>query len=179
MDLIRSQNHSFSSSFPSKTLLFLSIHNSQTMAAVSHLHISLHFIYILRAYYWLTKLQGSLYIKWYLFYFCVGFLIRRNNKKRSRRGGRRRKEGGKKKRHAPSPCGSLVTYIVDAVSKLEGNLNRNLERAVKEIDRGYLTWVPPASTSSCIFNGFKSTPMNEVLLDAILFNCTNCIVRRV
>ncbi|KAM7489317.1 hypothetical protein LguiB_026801 [Lonicera macranthoides] len=68
---------------------------------------------------------------------------------------------------------------MDAVSKLEGNLNRNLERAIKETDRVYLIWVPLISTFSCIFNGFKSMPMNEVLLDAIPFNCTNCIVRRI
>ncbi|KAM7477760.1 hypothetical protein LguiA_025973 [Lonicera macranthoides] len=60
-----------------------------------------------------------------------------------------------------------------------GNLNRNLERAVKETGRVYLMWVPPGSTSSCIFNGCKSMLMNEVLLDAIPFICTNRIVRRV
>jgi programmed cell death 6-interacting protein len=55
--------------------------------------------------------------------------------------------------------------LLDAFSKLEVNLNRNLERAVKENDRVYLMRVPPASSLSPLpaFSMVKSMPMNEVL----------------
>ncbi|CAL5396664.1 unnamed protein product [Camellia sinensis] len=57
--------------------------------------------------------------------------------------------------------------LLDAINKLEGNLNRNLERAVKENDRVYLMRVPPASSLPPLpaFSLVKSTPMTE-LLDA-------------
>ncbi|KAL6969911.1 bck1-like resistance to osmotic shock [Sarracenia purpurea var. burkii] len=55
--------------------------------------------------------------------------------------------------------------ILDAINKLEGNLNRNLERAVKENDRVYLMRVPPASSLPPLpsFPMVKSMPMNEIL----------------
>ena len=42
-NLILSHSHFFSSAFPSKNLQFLSIHNSQKDAALTHLHNSLLF----------------------------------------------------------------------------------------------------------------------------------------
>lgn len=36
-----------------------------------------------------------------------------------------------------------AAQILDAISKLEANLNRNLERAVKENERVYFMRVPP------------------------------------
>ncbi|KAM7463483.1 hypothetical protein LguiA_031604 [Lonicera macranthoides] len=55
--------------------------------------------------------------------------------------------------------------LLDAMTKIEGNLNRNLERAVKENDRVYLMRVPPASSLAPLpaFSMVKSMPMNEVL----------------
>lgn len=55
--------------------------------------------------------------------------------------------------------------LVDAVNKLESNLNRNLERAMKENDRVYLMRVPSVSSLPPLpaFQMVKSMPMNEVL----------------
>lgn len=55
--------------------------------------------------------------------------------------------------------------LLDATSKLEANLNRNLERALKENDRVYLMRVPPASSLSRLpaFSMVKPMPMNQVL----------------
>lgn len=55
--------------------------------------------------------------------------------------------------------------LLDAINKLEANLTRNLERAVKENDRVYLMRVPPASSLAPLpaFSMVKSMPMNEVL----------------
>ncbi|KAA8532612.1 hypothetical protein F0562_032572 [Nyssa sinensis] len=55
--------------------------------------------------------------------------------------------------------------LLDSINKLETNLNRNLERAVKENDRVYLMRVPPASSLPPLpaFSMVKSMPMNEVL----------------
>eukprot|EP01018_Ginkgo_biloba_P023116 Gb_12639 [translate_table: standard] len=59
----------------------------------------------------------------------------------------------------------VVGPLLDAVSKLEGNINRNLERAMKENDRVYLMRVPqanslpPLPTASLV----KSMPMHEFL----------------
>ncbi|XP_054824236.1 vacuolar-sorting protein BRO1-like [Prosopis cineraria] len=55
--------------------------------------------------------------------------------------------------------------ILDAISKLEANLNRNLERAVKENDRVYLMRVPSPSSLPPLpaFSMVKPMAMNEVL----------------
>lgn len=55
--------------------------------------------------------------------------------------------------------------ILDAISKLEANLNRNLERAVKENERVYLMRVPPASSLSPLpaFSLVKPLQMSDVL----------------
>ncbi|GAB4840360.1 bck1-like resistance to osmotic shock [Ancistrocladus abbreviatus] len=55
--------------------------------------------------------------------------------------------------------------LLEAVSKLEANLTRNLERAMKENDRVYLQRVPPASSLTALpaFPMVKSMPMSEVL----------------
>uniref|UniRef100_A0A5B7AJN3 Putative ALG-2 interacting protein X-like n=2 Tax=Davidia involucrata TaxID=16924 RepID=A0A5B7AJN3_DAVIN len=55
--------------------------------------------------------------------------------------------------------------LLDAINKLETNLNRNLERAVKENDRVYLMRVPPTSSLPPLpaFSMVKSMSMNEVL----------------
>lgn len=55
--------------------------------------------------------------------------------------------------------------LLDATSKLEANLNRNLERALKENDRVYLMRIPPASSLSPLpaFSMVKPMPMNEIL----------------
>lgn len=55
--------------------------------------------------------------------------------------------------------------ILDAISKLEANLNRNLERAVKENDRVYLMRVPSPSSLAPLpaFSMVKPMAMNEVL----------------
>lgn len=58
-----------------------------------------------------------------------------------------------------------AVQILDAISKLEVNINRNLERAVKENDRVYLMRVPSPSSLSPLpaFSMVKPMPMNEVL----------------
>ncbi|CBI26935.3 unnamed protein product, partial [Vitis vinifera] len=58
-----------------------------------------------------------------------------------------------------------AAQILDTITKLETNLNRNLERAVKENDRVYLMRVPSPSTLPPLpaFSMVKSMPMNEVL----------------
>ncbi|KAJ4825181.1 bck1-like resistance to osmotic shock [Turnera subulata] len=58
-----------------------------------------------------------------------------------------------------------AAQLLDAISKLEANINRNLERAVKENDRVYLMRVPPPSSLPPLpaFSMVKPMPMNEVL----------------
>ncbi|XP_022152294.1 vacuolar-sorting protein BRO1 [Momordica charantia] len=58
-----------------------------------------------------------------------------------------------------------AAQLLDAMNKLEANLNRNLERAVKENDRVYLMRVPNPSTLPPLpaFSMVKSMAMNEVL----------------
>ncbi|KAI4357713.1 hypothetical protein L6164_001645 [Bauhinia variegata] len=58
-----------------------------------------------------------------------------------------------------------AAQILDAISKLEANLNRNLERAVKENDRVYLMRVPNPNTLAPLpsFSMVKPMVMNEVL----------------
>ncbi|EHA8588200.1 Vacuolar-sorting protein BRO1 [Cocos nucifera] len=55
--------------------------------------------------------------------------------------------------------------LIDAVSRLESNMNRNLERATKENDRVYLMRVPAAGSLSALPGAslVKSTAMGEVL----------------
>ncbi|KAL0430203.1 UNVERIFIED_CONTAM: Vacuolar-sorting protein BRO1 [Sesamum radiatum] len=63
-----------------------------------------------------------------------------------------------------SPKGA-AQQLLDAINKLETNLNRNLERAVKENDRVYLMRVPPASSLPPLpsFSMVRPMPMNEIL----------------
>ncbi|XP_071735609.1 vacuolar-sorting protein BRO1-like [Rutidosis leptorrhynchoides] len=63
-----------------------------------------------------------------------------------------------------SPKGA-AQQILDAISKLETNLNRNLERAMKENDRVYLMRVPAASSLQPLpaFAMVKPLNMSEVL----------------
>ncbi|KAL3644688.1 bck1-like resistance to osmotic shock [Castilleja foliolosa] len=63
-----------------------------------------------------------------------------------------------------SPRG-VAQQLLDAINKLEANLNRNLERAMKENDRVYLMRVPPASSLPPLpsFSMVKPMPMNEAL----------------
>lgn len=55
--------------------------------------------------------------------------------------------------------------ILEAFSKLEANLNRNLERAVKENDRVYLMRIPPSASLPPLpsVSLVKSMPINETL----------------
>ena len=55
--------------------------------------------------------------------------------------------------------------LLDAINKLEANINRNLERAVKENDRVYLMRVPSPSSLPPLpaFSMVKSMAMSEVL----------------
>ncbi|XP_058097745.1 vacuolar-sorting protein BRO1 [Magnolia sinica] len=59
----------------------------------------------------------------------------------------------------------VAAPLLDAVTRLEANLNRNLERAMKENDRVYLMRVPAANSLSPLpaASLVKSTPMNEIL----------------
>ncbi|XP_077212277.1 vacuolar-sorting protein BRO1-like [Tasmannia lanceolata] len=59
----------------------------------------------------------------------------------------------------------VAASLLEAVSKLEANLNLNLERAMKENNRVYLMRVPAASSLQPIpaASLVKSTPMNEIL----------------
>ncbi|KAK4484184.1 hypothetical protein RD792_011406 [Penstemon davidsonii] len=63
-----------------------------------------------------------------------------------------------------SPKGA-AHQLLDAINKLESNLTRNLERAMKENDRVYLMRVPPSSSLPPLptFSMVKPMPMNEVL----------------
>ncbi|KAI3733889.1 hypothetical protein L6452_13347 [Arctium lappa] len=63
-----------------------------------------------------------------------------------------------------SPRGA-AQQILDAINKLESNLNCNLERAMKENDRVYLMRVPPVSSLPPLpaFSLVKSMNMNDVL----------------
>ncbi|KAI4313849.1 hypothetical protein L6164_026796 [Bauhinia variegata] len=58
-----------------------------------------------------------------------------------------------------------AAQILDAISKLEANINQNLERAVKENDRVYFMRVPNPNTLPPLpaFSMVKSMAMNEVL----------------
>jgi programmed cell death 6-interacting protein len=58
-----------------------------------------------------------------------------------------------------------AAQLLDAISKLEANLNRNLDRAVKENDRVYLMRVPSPSSLPPLpaFSMVKPMAMNEVL----------------
>lgn len=59
----------------------------------------------------------------------------------------------------------VAAALLDAVSRLEGHMNQNLERAIKENDRVYLMRVPPASSliSLPAASLVKSASMTEVL----------------
>ncbi|PKU59754.1 hypothetical protein MA16_Dca021751 [Dendrobium catenatum] len=59
----------------------------------------------------------------------------------------------------------IAAPLLDAVSRLEGYMNQNLERAIKENDRVYLMRVPPASSliSLPAASLVKPVLMNEVL----------------
>lgn len=59
----------------------------------------------------------------------------------------------------------IAAPLLDAATKLEANLNRNLERAMKENDRVYLMRVPAASSLSPLPSAslVKPTPMNDIL----------------
>lgn len=63
-----------------------------------------------------------------------------------------------------SPKGAAA-QLLDAISKLEANLHRNLDRAVKENDRVYLMRVPSPSSLPPLpaFSMVKPMAMNEVL----------------
>ncbi|KAK0574839.1 hypothetical protein LWI29_029954 [Acer saccharum] len=67
--------------------------------------------------------------------------------------------------------------LLDAITKLEANLNRNLERAEKENDRVYLMRVPSPSTLPPLpaFSMVKPMAMNEVL-DASKEKMFACLV---
>ncbi|KAG6650016.1 vacuolar-sorting protein BRO1-like isoform X1 [Carya illinoinensis] len=58
-----------------------------------------------------------------------------------------------------------AAQLLDAIHKLEANLNRNLERAIKENDRVYLMRVPSPSSLPPLpaFSLVKSMAMNDVL----------------
>ncbi|CAI0431796.1 unnamed protein product [Linum tenue] len=58
-----------------------------------------------------------------------------------------------------------AAQLLDAISKLEANINRNLERAVKENDRVYLMRVPSPHSLPLLpsFSMVKPLPMNDVL----------------
>ncbi|KAE9595433.1 hypothetical protein Lal_00031295 [Lupinus albus] len=58
-----------------------------------------------------------------------------------------------------------AAQILDAIGKLESNMNRNLERAVKENDRVYLMRVPSPNSLPPLpaFSMVKPTAMSEVL----------------
>jgi len=64
-----------------------------------------------------------------------------------------------------SSAKGAAQQLLDAINKLEGNLNRNLERAVKENDRVYLMRVPAASSLPPLpaVSLVKSMPMAEIL----------------
>ncbi|PIA33499.1 hypothetical protein AQUCO_04100140v1 [Aquilegia coerulea] len=59
----------------------------------------------------------------------------------------------------------VAAQLIDAVTKLEANLNRNLERAVKENDRVYLMRVPATNSLPSLpaYSLVKSMAMGEVL----------------
>ncbi|PIN07491.1 putative signal transduction protein [Handroanthus impetiginosus] len=63
-----------------------------------------------------------------------------------------------------SPRGA-PQQLLEAINKLETNINHNLERAVKENDRVYLMRIPPANSLPPLpaFSMVKPMPMNEVL----------------
>ncbi|KAF2304622.1 hypothetical protein GH714_035901 [Hevea brasiliensis] len=58
-----------------------------------------------------------------------------------------------------------AAQLLEAISKLEANINRNLERAVKENDRVYLMRIPSQSSLPPLpaFSMVKPMSMNEVL----------------
>ncbi|KAJ4962002.1 hypothetical protein NE237_021912 [Protea cynaroides] len=59
----------------------------------------------------------------------------------------------------------VAAQLIDAVNRLEANLNRNLERALKENDRVYLMRVPGVNTLPPLpaASLVKSTPMTDIL----------------
>ncbi|XP_043701088.1 vacuolar-sorting protein BRO1-like isoform X2 [Telopea speciosissima] len=59
----------------------------------------------------------------------------------------------------------VAAQLIDAVNRLEANINRNLERALKENDRVYLMRVPGANTLPPLpaASLVKSTPMTDIL----------------
>ncbi|CAM8939502.1 unnamed protein product [Rhodiola kirilowii] len=58
-----------------------------------------------------------------------------------------------------------AAQLLDAIGKLEANMTKNLDRAVKENDRVYLMRVPSPSSLAPLpaFSLVKSMPMNDVL----------------
>ncbi|KAJ6899187.1 vacuolar-sorting protein BRO1-like [Populus alba x Populus x berolinensis] len=79
----------------------------------------------------------------------------------------RLKSGASTLAEAKKSSKGAAAQLLDAISKLEANINRNLDRAVKENDRVYLMRVPSPSFLPPLpaFSMVKTMSMNE-LLDA-------------
>jgi programmed cell death 6-interacting protein len=77
----------------------------------------------------------------------------------------RLKSGASTLAEAKKSSKGAAVQLLDAISKLEANINRNLDRAVKENDRVYLMRVPSPSSLPPLpaFSMVKIMPMNEVL----------------
>ncbi|GMH15190.1 hypothetical protein Nepgr_017031 [Nepenthes gracilis] len=112
---------------------------------------------------WITHVQ----LKAALFYAeaCYRYSLELHEKEEIAEEIARLKTGISSLTEAKRSAKGAPSQLLDAVSKLETNLNQNLERAMKENDRVYLQRVPQASSLAPLpaFSMVKSMPMDEVL----------------
>lgn len=112
---------------------------------------------------WVTHVQ----LKAALFYAeaCYRYSLELHEKEEIAEEIARLKSGISALTEAKKSSKSAAAQLLDAISKLEANLNRNLDRAVKENDRVYLMRIPSPSSLPPLpaFSMVKPMAMNEVL----------------
>ncbi|XP_039035402.1 vacuolar-sorting protein BRO1-like [Hibiscus syriacus] len=112
---------------------------------------------------WITHVQ----LKAALFYAeaCYRYGLELHEKEEIAEEIARLKSGVSALTEAKKSSKGAPAQILDAISKLEVNLNRNLERAMKENERVYLMRVPSPSSLAALpaFSMVKSMQMNDVL----------------
>ncbi|KAJ9708330.1 hypothetical protein PVL29_000398 [Vitis rotundifolia] len=134
------------------------LYYEEAFAALNVAHLNQHFDKT-----WISHVQ----LKAALFYgeACYRYGLELHQKEEIAEEIARLKSGISALSEAKKSSKGAAAQLLDTITKLETNLNRNLERAVKENDRVYLMRVPSPSTLPPLpaFSMVKSMPMNEVL----------------
>lgn len=139
-------------------LLQVGLYYEEALGALNVLPLKDHFDKA-----WVTHVQ----LKAALFYAeaCYRYSLELHEKEEIAEEIARLKSGISALTEAKKSSKSAAAQLLDAISKLEANLNRNLDRAVKENDRVYLMRIPSPSSLPPLpaFSMVKPMAMNEVL----------------